>query len=759
MESPNPRWRSALLSGEALLSLVLLTGFILSSSYGLLDGLEVKTLDARFRHRRVEQIEDKVVLLYITDECIEKLGSWPWPRSLHAKVVDKLASAGARMAVFDVIFRDPDRANPQEDEAFIKSCTNFGKVIFPLLIEQVKILDPDSLELRTEYEVGKPFDRLASTALGLGFINVDYQNLNPDGIIRRLPLVMRDKPTGDAHPGLDLAVTQAALGASFAVDGDRLRLGETEIPQIGIPGIDLPWSQARPPFTRAFLVNYLGEATSGFFPTAFYSDLALGEIDPAVFRDKIVLIGPSAVGLSDIKLTPYGEMPGVLIHANVVQNLLKGNFLYQITPALQNLLLVVLAVLTALILTGLPPLPGFLAVTALLAVYNGTAFALFTRASIVIEMVNPTLLVAGQFLGGRFWQMVRHLQQAYQSIKERSEELEQSNLRLDQQVRNLSNLNEASRRFASTLDMDLLGREVIATFRDLWQADDALLTVVDTETDTLAPLQQEGFAGEEAKLFLFDPDVVRHVGRMLEDRQIVADPGGKWFTKYIPLVMGPKMWGGILLRERQPGPRDEETGDFWSTLSGLASTALENARLYNLATVDALTRLFVRRYFQVQIDQEFKRARRYHHRLALLMTDIDKFKTFNDTYGHQQGDQVLREVAGAVKRSLREIDIPARYGGEEFGIVLPETDLTGAMIVAERIRRHVEQTMVPRVGGLGDPLRVTISIGVASFPENPAGSSDDMVKLADEALYRAKENGRNRVELAPREEEEEKAAS
>ncbi len=726
--------------------------FALVSWYDLLDGFEVKTLDARFRHRRVEHIEDQVVLLYITDECIEKLGSWPWPRSLHAKAVDLLASAGARMVVFDVIFRDPDRTNPQEDEAFIKACTNFGKVVFPLLLEQVRILDPDSLELRTEYEVARPFDRLASIALDFGFINVDYQNLNPDGIIRRLPLIMRDRPGGPAHPALDLTVARAGLGQPIRVEGDRLWVGDVEVPQVGVPGLNLPWATTYLPFARAILVNYLGQSTSGFFPTAFFSDLVLGEVDPVIFRDKIVLIGPSAVGLSDIKLTPYGEMPGVLIHANVIQNILKGNYLSQVSPLLKVVLMILMGAATFLFLVALPPLAGAVSTLGLVAIYNGAAFLLFMRASIVLEMVAPTLLVVFQYLGGRFWQMVRHLQQAYQSLERRSQELEQSNLRLDQQVRNLWNLNEASRRFASTLDMELLSREVLTTFLTIWEADDGLLAKVDAENDALKALQQSGFPGEDAKLFLFDPAVVQLTGRLLEERRIISDPTGRWFTKYIPLVMGPKLWGTILLRERAPRARLEEQGDFWSTLSGLASTALENARLYNLATVDALTRLFVRRYFQVQIEQEFKRARRYHHRLALLMTDIDHFKRFNDTYGHQQGDIVLREVAGAVKRSLREIDIAARFGGEEFGIVLPETDLNGALVVGERIRRNVETLMVPRTGGLGDPLRVTISIGVASFPDNAAANPEEMVKLADEALYRAKQSGRNRVEFAPRSE-------
>lgn len=734
-------------SGEAVLSLALIVVFGLLSQYGTLDGLEVKTLDARFRHRPVALRDDRIALLYISDECIERLGNWPWPRSLHARAVDLLAGAGARMAVFDIIFHDADLAESLGDELFTRSCASFGNVVFPLHIDQGKVQDPDTLDVVTEYRVVKPSAPLASIALALGFVNLDYQNLNPDGIIRRLPLTMKERPQGEPWPALDLAVAQAAAQTPFRTDGKRLWLGEREIPLVEPPVLK-SWNQGRVPFSRAFLVNYLGEATAGIFPAARYSDFIENRVDPAMFRDKIVLIGASAVGLSDTKLTPCGEMPGVLIHANILQNLLKGDFLFQVSPGLQMLLLVALGIMTHLILTRLAPLSGAGAVLVLLGVFNGAAFSLFSRFSVVVEIVCPTFLVLTQFIGGRFWIMLRHLREAYHALERRTLELERSNNRLDQQVRNLGSLNDASRRFAATLDMDLLGKDVLSTFFGLWEADDGVLAMGDTDNDTLSIIRQEGYAGEDAGSHLADPDVAPLLGRMLETGAIVSDPAGRWFTKYIPLVMGSRLWGAVLVRERTPRPREEEQGDFWSTLSGLASTALENARLYNLATVDVLTRLFVRRYFQVHMEQEFKRARRYRLRVALLMTDIDKFKTFNDTYGHQLGDVVLREVAGAVRRSLREIDIPARYGGEEFGIVLPETDLNGALIVGERIRKNVESLSIPRSGG--GPLRVTISIGVSSFPDNAVIDPEDMIKKADEALYRAKEGGRNRVESAPR---------
>jgi diguanylate cyclase (GGDEF)-like protein len=136
------------------------------------------------------------------------------------------------------------------------------------------------------------------------------------------------------------------------------------------------------------------------------------------------------------------------------------------------------------------------------------------------------------------------------------------------------------------------------------------------------------------------------------------------------------------------------------------------------------------------------RSERYGYQFALIMFDIDHFKKFNDTYGHQQGDIVLIEVAKAVRDSSRtNIDIPARYGGEEFAIILPEQSAQGAKIYAERLRKLIEQKEFP---GQATPLHVSISIGVGTYPMD-ASAKQELIKRTDEALYFAKEHGRNQV--------------
>ncbi|HOY69174.1 MAG TPA: sensor domain-containing diguanylate cyclase, partial [Candidatus Ozemobacteraceae bacterium] len=175
-------------------------------------------------------------------------------------------------------------------------------------------------------------------------------------------------------------------------------------------------------------------------------------------------------------------------------------------------------------------------------------------------------------------------------------------------------------------------------------------------------------------------------------------------------------------------------------LAHQAAMAVEHARLYELAITDGLTKLFIHRYFQARLDEEIMRAKRYHTTVSLILFDIDHFKKFNDTYGHQQGDIVLIETAKLLKQAVRDtIDIPARYGGEEFTIILPETDAKGAQLVAERLRKTIEAYDFP---GQGKALKVTISLGIASFPDH-ASTKPVLIKKADIALYACKERGRN----------------
>src|SRR3954469_19223455 len=181
-------------------------------------------------------------------------------------------------------------------------------------------------------------------------------------------------------------------------------------------------------------------------------------------------------------------------------------------------------------------------------------------------------------------------------------------------------------------------------------------------------------------------------------------------------------------------------------LAAQMSVAMENVdlheRLSREARVDELTGLANHRHFQEVLAAETERMRRFRGSLALVLIDIDHFKAVNDTHGHQQGDEVLRHVAAAIRRVSRTTDTPARYGGEELAVVLPDTDLDGAFAAGEHVRREIEGLRVPRAAGA--PLQVTVSVGVAAAAARRADGAA-LIAAADEALYAAKRGGRNRT--------------
>src|SRR5712692_2765029 len=175
-----------------------------------------------------------------------------------------------------------------------------------------------------------------------------------------------------------------------------------------------------------------------------------------------------------------------------------------------------------------------------------------------------------------------------------------------------------------------------------------------------------------------------------------------------------------------------------------------NDRMARLITFDEKTQLFNFRHFTERLAEEFKRARRYGNHLTLLMLDLDHFKSVNDRHGHLAGDQVLKEFGQIMTRSARETDLIARYGGEEFGVLLPQTTAVQGQRLGDRIRRSTE-VFVFNSGDVQGGVRITVSAGVATYPINDRiQAPEDLVRAADEALYRAKEAGRNRTEVDPR---------
>lgn len=206
------------------------------------------------------------------------------------------------------------------------------------------------------------------------------------------------------------------------------------------------------------------------------------------------------------------------------------------------------------------------------------------------------------------------------------------------------------------------------------------------------------------------------------------------------VVLGPKITGDSYTSTEKA---------FLGDLASIAAIAVENARLYERATVDMMTKLKNKHFFQTVLHEEIDALKESGKPVTLMLTDIDKFKPFNDTYGHQLGDLVLIEVAKALIKQGRTNDVPCRYGGEEFAMIFPDTTLDTAYEIAEQTRIAVMDLAVPNPTDIGEKvLKVTISIGVAQFDLEKDSLNKDIIERADKALYKAKHGGRNQVQKA-----------
>jgi len=361
-----------------------------------------------------------------------------------------------------------------------------------------------------------------------------------------------------------------------------------------------------------------------------------------------------------------------------------------------------------------------------------------------------------------------HLAQAFANMlaifilnTQLSEQVTRYAQQLDRKDFNLYTLYQVSKALSSILDLEELMRLTCDMLSEVMTVGSAVLFLTSEEGDTLdvkaakyldpsTPMPDcqlvvgdhlvdwiNSIKGEAVSITDFNEP--KFSAAFPEAASILASMDMKVVT---PLIHKYKLVGLVVLGAKFIGePFQERDFEFLSTLAPLAANAISNAQLYELAILDGTTRLFMARYFRQRCQEEIKRARRYGKPLSLIMFDIDFFKRVNDTHGHLTGDRVLREVAAIIKRCCRQdVDIAARYGGEEFVVLSPETPREGAVVLAERVRKTVQESIF--AGGIIRNL--TISGGIASLPTD-ADTYSDLVEKADVQLYRAKRTGRNKI--------------
>lgn len=356
----------------------------------------------------------------------------------------------------------------------------------------------------------------------------------------------------------------------------------------------------------------------------------------------------------------------------------------------------------------------------------------------------------------------------------------------------LSLLLKVGMRLAAERDLDRLLGMIIEETTAVMGAERSSLFLIDAETNEMwAKIAQgvdvveirfpvgvgvAGIVGNEGKVIniadayndaRFNPEFDKRTG--FRTRSILCVPLKK--------IMGETI-GAIQVLNKKEGMFQQDDEALLTALAAQASVAIDNADLYKklnelnrsleskvrertealqnaneqlttlnkeleqIAITDPLTKIYNRRYFMERLRQEVKRVCRYGPPVSLLMIDIDFFKKVNDTYGHQAGDTVLAGVAMLINEKLRETDLIARYGGEEFCLLATGTEQPGAEILAERMRKLIEDAEFEHGA---DHIKVTISIGIGTWEESLAEDFEGLIRCADAALYRAKEQGRNRA--------------
>jgi diguanylate cyclase (GGDEF)-like protein len=284
----------------------------------------------------------------------------------------------------------------------------------------------------------------------------------------------------------------------------------------------------------------------------------------------------------------------------------------------------------------------------------------------------------------------------------------------------------------------------LQTAVDGGEANCGRLSVRETPDQSLAEFGSAGsLVGFEAAVHQAERQALntRGIGEAkIEDRYVASVALG--------LIDETQRAHGVITVGREGRPFTDDDRDLLRSLASQTTLALENVELHyqvqRQAVTDELTGLANHGHFQELLSAESEQVRRYEHPVGLIMLDIDNFKLVNDTYGHPQGDVVLKHVARVLRQNSRDVDSPARYGGEEMALILPHTDLPGSHAIAERVRTAIEALHIPRLDSDG-VLRVTASLGVAASTD---GDKETLIAEADAALYSAKRGGKNRTVAA-----------
>jgi len=335
--------------------------------------------------------------------------------------------------------------------------------------------------------------------------------------------------------------------------------------------------------------------------------------------------------------------------------------------------------------------------------------------------------------------------------------------KLEAHIQDLTDLIGVARTVVSSLELDQVLDRILESARGFMGMPSGMLAVYNEATEEMILHVHSGLSNDfvcidrwpvygrgdlltkmsmEDYSIRYSPDM----GLETEVNKELAAEGIRTMV-CVPLAVQNRPVGILYLYDFESRILEDRQLDHLALLASFAAMAIDNASLHGrtkmMALTDALTGLYNKRYFMQMFPHELIRARRYVKPLSLIMIDVDNFKKLNDTYGHPKGDQVLANVGKILSGSLRAADFSFRYGGEEFAVILPETRLDGAFMVAETLREKIFKEVTPLLGQESE-LVVSVSLGVAGYPGD-GSTTDHLLSHADACLYKAKHQGKNLV--------------
>ncbi len=679
----NGRFRSCLDGFEKIgLALALVVLALVLSYTGGLNRWDLLFYDWNLAHQPRAPAED-IVLVAIDEQSLRELGRWPWSRRVHADLIRMLAAAGAKAVALDIVFAEPDAADPEADRDLAAALADNGRVVLPVLGEQVR-LNGQLIETL-------PIPALAEAAAGLGHVDVE---LDPDGIARGVYL-------------------KAGLGKPY---WSVLALALLEIvdPTSGqaLPGQRAPPTSPSSPFAwqRDYYVLIPFAGPPGYFRRISYLDALRGNFAPSAFRDRWVLVGVTTAGIGNILSTPVSNqvaMPGVEFSANVL-DALRRKATIQPLPQDESLLLTgMLVALPLLLYAACPPrwtLP--LAGLALLLTFV-VSFLLLSGSN---RWFPPAAALLVQGLSYPLWSW-RRLQQSARALfaeKERTQvtlhSIGDAVIATDRQGV-IEYLNPAAESMLGCTLETARGRPLGAVFR------------LDGDSDSRSRLDLVALCLERNQLL------------RLPENGVLIDREGREYA----------------VRASAAPIRDQrgQTQGVVVAFSDITETRQMTERMAYQATHDALTQLPNRYLFQDRLNRAIAHARRTNQSFAVLFVDLDHFKKINDGLGHTAGDALLRTAATRLLGCGRQEDTIARLGGDEFVLVLENLRTIER---AAMLARRILDVLAPPFQIEGHECFITASIGISVYPKD-GEDAETLLKNADTAMYQAKEKGRDSVQF------------